>query len=202
VIGIFVLVLGTIAGAYVGLAGHPSNDPVAARLAVAVGNQDIPPAPDPAKVKALADAQAKAAAAAKLAADKAKQANDIAARASQPANRSQARTDLPIPASCNDFTGVRATGCALTLAAGFGLDQFPCLDKLFTKESHWNPLAQNKSSGAYGIPQALPGSKMAKIGADWQTNPVTQINWGLSYIKGRYGTPCAAWDHSVQFNNY
>ena len=59
----------------------------------------------------------------------------------------------------------------------------------------WRVNAAN-SSGAYGIPQALPGSKMASAGADWQTNPATQIAWGLGYIAGRYGTPCGAWDHS------
>ena len=94
------------------------------------------------------------------------------------------------------YTGNRAIGCALVLQAGFGLDQMPCLDKLFTRESGWNPLAQNKGSGAYGIPQALPGDKMAPYGSDWKTNPVPQINWGLSYIKGRYGNPCGAWAHS------
>jgi hypothetical protein len=62
--------------------------------------------------------------------------------------------------------------------------------------------AQNKSSGAYGIPQALPGSKMASAGADWQTNPATQITWGLGYISARYGTPCAAYAHLQSSNWY
>ena len=79
---------------------------------------------------------------------------------------------------------------------GWGGDQFSCLVKLWTKESNWNSHALNSYSGAYGIPQALPGSKMASAGADWQTNPATQIKWGLGYIKGRYGTPCGAWGHS------
>ena len=64
-----------------------------------------------------------------------------------------------------------------------------CLEQLWTKESGWNHKAQNTCSGAYGIPQALPGQKMAAYGADWQTNPVPQIRWGLDYIKNRYGTP-------------
>lgn len=102
----------------------------------------------------------------------------------------------PAPASCQVYSGHRQTGCTLTLAAGFDLQQFACLEKLFTKESNWNPSARNKSSGAYGIPQALPGPKMATAGSDWQTNAATQIRWGLSYIKGRYGTPCSAWSHS------
>jgi hypothetical protein len=72
--------------------------------------------------------------------------------------------------------------------------QFNCLDPLWNQESGWNYLAQN-ASGAYGIPQALPADKMASAGSDWQTNPRTQITWGLGYIKGTYGTPCNAWAH-------
>lgn len=80
--------------------------------------------------------------------------------------------------------------------------QFSCLDSLWTKESHWNYQASNASSGAYGIPQALPGSKMGSVAPDWQTNPVTQITWGLNYIASVYGTPCAAWGHSQAMNWY
>ena len=79
-----------------------------------------------------------------------------------------------------------------------GSAQYSCLDALWTRESNWNPYATNASSGAYGIPQALPGDKMAIFGADWRTNPVTQVKWGLSYIAGRYGTACNAWAHSQQ----
>ncbi|MFI6296156.1 lytic transglycosylase domain-containing protein [Nonomuraea sp. NPDC050790] len=79
---------------------------------------------------------------------------------------------------------------------GFGEDQWGCLEKLWHKESGWNERAMNRYSGAYGIPQSLPGSKMASAGSDWQTNAATQIKWGLGYIKGRYGTPCGAWGHS------
>ena len=78
-------------------------------------------------------------------------------------------------------------------AQGLGDDQFTCLVNLWNRESGWRVDAQNSSSGAYGIPQAYPGSKMASAGADWQTNPATQITWGLGYIKGRYGDPCGAW---------
>ncbi|WP_370247766.1 lytic transglycosylase domain-containing protein [Nocardioides sp.] len=85
---------------------------------------------------------------------------------------------------------------------GFGLDQFGCLDSLYTRESGWNPYADNPSSSAYGIPQALPGSKMASAGADWATNPVTQIRWGLGYIQDRYGSPCSAWAHSQSHGWY
>ena len=81
-------------------------------------------------------------------------------------------------------------------AAGLGEGEFVCLVDLWNRESRWNYLSVNTSSGAYGIPQALPGTKMASAGADWETNPETQIRWGLGYISGRYGTPCGAWAHS------
>jgi resuscitation-promoting factor RpfB len=96
-----------------------------------------------------------------------------------------------------DPGSARAVGRSLAAQRGWGDDQFACLDKLWTKESNWRVDADNPSSSAYGIPQALPGSKMASVGADWRTNPATQITWGLGYIEGRYGTPCAAWSHSV-----
>lgn len=81
------------------------------------------------------------------------------------------------------------------LAARGQSGQFSCLDSLWTKESGWRTTAANPS-GAYGIPQALPGSKMASAGSDWRTNPATQIEWGLGYIADRWGSPCAAWSHS------
>jgi len=102
----------------------------------------------------------------------------------------------PIPSSCSEYSGNRAIGCALMLDAGFKIDQFPCLDNLFKRESGWNQRASNSGSGAYGIPQALPGSKMAAFGADWKTSAATQIKWGLNYIEGRYSSPCGAWAHS------
>ncbi|GAA2604300.1 hypothetical protein GCM10010411_43050 [Actinomadura fulvescens] len=73
--------------------------------------------------------------------------------------------------------------------------QFRCLDQLWTRESGWNEHSHNASSGAHGIPQALPGSKMAGAGPNWRSNPRTQIKWGLRYVKHRYGSPCAAWGH-------
>lgn len=96
-----------------------------------------------------------------------------------------------------DPGSARAVGRSLAAQRGWGDDQFACLDKLWTKESNWRVDADNPSSSAYGIPQALPGSKMATAGDDWRTNPATQITWGLGYIEGRYGTPCSAWSHSV-----
>ena len=70
-----------------------------------------------------------------------------------------------------------------------------CLDWLWTRESNFETGATNPQSGAYGIPQSLPAAKMAAAGADWQTNPATQIRWGLGYIAATYGTPCGAWSH-------
>lgn len=81
-------------------------------------------------------------------------------------------------------------------------NEFSCLDHLWQRESGWRTTAGNIISGAYGIPQALPGSKMAQFGEDWRDNPITQVKWGLSYITGRYRTPCGAWNHSLSTGWY
>ena len=93
---------------------------------------------------------------------------------------------------------------AMAMLGSFGWSsgQFSCLDALWNRESGWNPYASNAGSGAYGIPQALPGSKMASAGADWQTNPATQIRWGLGYIQATYGSPCGAWGHEQGYGWY
>lgn len=102
--------------------------------------------------------------------------------------------ELPDPSVVAVEPGTaQALGKEMAAARGWGDDQFACLLSLWNQESGWRVNAANKSSGAYGIPQALPGSKMATVGADWQTNPATQITWGLNYIGGRYGNPCGAW---------
>ncbi|WIM99229.1 lytic transglycosylase domain-containing protein [Actinoplanes oblitus] len=150
-------------------------------------------------------ARQKAAAVAKTASAYAKDLDKSVTKAKQAAAAAAAGPVAyagPIPKSCNEFSGSRAIGCALTLQAGFGLDQFACLNKLWARESGWNYRAENRGSGAYGIPQSLPGSKMAAFGDDWKTNPATQIKWGLDYIKKRYDTPCGAWAHSEKYNNY
>lgn len=85
---------------------------------------------------------------------------------------------------------------------GWGSGQYSCLYSLWMKESHWHWYSSNKYSGAYGIPQATPGRKMRHAGADWKTNPFTQIRWGLSYIKRNHGSPCLAWKHSEANNWY
>jgi hypothetical protein len=90
-----------------------------------------------------------------------------------------------------------AQAIAYNLMLSFGFDpttEFGCLDDLWQHESGWDYDAENPVSGAYGIPQALPGDKMASAGPDWQTDPTTQIKWGLGYIKEIYGSPCGAWD--------
>ena len=84
---------------------------------------------------------------------------------------------------------------AMLASFGWSSSQFSCLDPLWAHESGWSVTAYNAGSGAYGIPQALPGSRMASAGPDWQTDAATQIRWGLEYIKGTYGSPCSAWDH-------
>jgi hypothetical protein len=80
---------------------------------------------------------------------------------------------------------------------GWTAGQFRYLNLLWEAESSWNVSAENPSTGAYGIPQAVPGTKMASAGPDWQTDAATQISWGLSYIKAAYGSPRTAWEHEV-----
>ena len=94
-----------------------------------------------------------------------------------------------------------AKAIALTEYA-WGEDQYLCLNRLWTKESHWNYKARNKRSGAHGIPQALPASRMDVVSTDWRTNPVTQIRWGLRYIEARYDNPCKAWAKFKRSNYY
>jgi hypothetical protein len=89
----------------------------------------------------------------------------------------------------------KAIALSILQSKGMGNDQYSCLVSLWDRESGWRVNAANPS-GAYGIPQALPGSKMASAGPNWQTNPKTQILWGLGYISARYGNPCGAWAHS------
>lgn len=101
-----------------------------------------------------------------------------------------------------DPGSAKAIAYDMVKARGWSEDEFACLVALWNRESGWRVNAHNKSSGAYGIPQALPGKKMASAGSDWQTNATTQIKWGLGYIKGRYGTPCGAWAHSQRTGWY
>lgn len=128
-----------------------------------------------------------------------KKAAEDAARAAQ----EQAAAAAAALASANTPEGARATAKQMMADRyGWGGDQFSCLNSLWNKESGWNYRAYNNNGGATGIPQALPGSKMAAAGADWQTNAATQIAWGLKYIDDAYGTPCSAWGHSQAMNWY
>jgi hypothetical protein len=105
-------------------------------------------------------------------------------------------------ASYTTPVGVAQTFAAKAVAGrGWAPSEFSCLVNLWNRESGWNTHAYNPS-GAYGIPQALPGSKMAAAGPDWQNSYQTQITWGLGYIAGSYGSPCGAWAHSNAFGWY
>ncbi len=155
---------------------------VSERVAVLRGSLN-----DAVAAKAAADAAAEAKRQAEAAA---------AAEAQRQKEAAEALARVNTPAGAKEF--------AATLAAekyGWGSDQFSCLESLWTKESGWDYQAYNPS-GATGIPQSLPGSKMATFGDDWQTNAATQIAWGLDYISRGYGTPCSAWGHSQATNWY
>ncbi|WP_159438500.1 aggregation-promoting factor C-terminal-like domain-containing protein [Actinomyces mediterranea] len=113
---------------------------------------------------------------------------------------SSAAVSVPNVSVSYDPASAQGIAAEMVAARGWSTSEFQCLVALWNRESGWNVTAGN-ASGAYGIPQALPGSKMASAGADWATNPATQITWGLGYIAGRYGTPCGAWSH-FQLNNW
>ncbi|MFC5928515.1 lytic transglycosylase domain-containing protein [Cryobacterium melibiosiphilum] len=100
------------------------------------------------------------------------------------------------PAAVPDPGSAKAYAYTAIASRGWGEEQYNCLVSLWQKESGWNVAAMNSSSGAYGIPQSLPGSKMSSAGSDWETNAATQIEWGLGYITDRYGSPCGAWAKS------
>jgi hypothetical protein len=106
------------------------------------------------------------------------------------------------PVAVPDPGSAKAIAREMLAARGMGDDQYSCLVSLWTKESGWRVNAENPSSGAYGIPQAYPGTKMASAGADWRTNPATQVTWGLNYITARYGSPCGAWARSQAVGFY
>lgn len=215
VASVALLLVGLVGGVYVAQqqnAKQTAAESAAATEKLLVAREAQHAADRAAREEAVADAAVKAESVAKTAAagarslDKA-QAKAVAAAKAEAKRKAEAAAgpvpfDGPIPGSCNEFSGSREIGCALMLSAGFGIAEFPCLNKLWDHESGWNYKAENRSSGAYGIPQSLPGSKMASAGADWKTNPATQIKWGLGYIKGRYKTPCGAWNNFQENGNY
>ncbi len=146
-------------------------------------------------VAAQAAAQARAA---KAAADA--KAAAAAAQASAPASAGSGTSYPSTAGVVVDPAGAQAYARGAIGAYGWGSDQFSCLVSLWTQESGWRADALNVSSGAYGIPQSLPASKMAVAGADWRTNAATQVDWGLAYIHDAYGSPCAAWNHEMSEN--
>ncbi|MFJ9522506.1 transglycosylase SLT domain-containing protein [Kitasatospora sp. NPDC101801] len=137
-------------------------------------------AEEAARQKAAADAQAKADA------EKAAKAAEAKRKADEEAaNRAKARSAMtPVSPGSVQEMALQIVGDA---------NQFQCFSQIVKRESGWDYTASNASSGAYGLVQALPGSKMASAGADWRTNPATQIKWGLNYMNSRYGSPCGAW---------
>lgn len=152
-----------------------------------------------AAIQKKAEEEAAAEAAAAQAAAEAAAAEAAAKAEAEAAKAAQVASVAAVPSVDVNVDPASAQGIARDMAAanyGWGDDEFACLVALWNRESGWNAAAYNASSGAYGIPQALPGSKMSSAGADWQTNPATQIAWGLGYISGRYGTACGAWNHS------
>ena len=209
------LLVGAVAGGVAVAADRPAQQPkVAADAAAdaapldreAAARQDAERAE--AERAAREDAQRKANEAAAAAAEQAKKPS---ATPSTSASKKPGNPGKPVPAgpaSCevgnfkNPNAANKSLGCRLLSEFGFSLDQMGCLESLWIKESQWNPNARNPSSGAHGIPQSLPASKMAKFGSDYMTNPATQIRWGLDYIKGRYGNPCGAWGHSQRTGWY
>jgi hypothetical protein len=162
----------------------------AAALRRAVARQEVR--------RAQARAAAAKAAAARAAAARAAAAQQQASAASAAASASTAaaaRAATPAGSPQQIAQGMLGS-------YGWSSSQFSCLQPLWNAESGWNVSAANTSSGAYGIPQALPGSKMASAGADWQTNAATQIRWGLGYIRSVYGSPCGAWSHEQAYGWY
>ncbi|WP_173872612.1 transglycosylase SLT domain-containing protein [Streptomyces albus subsp. chlorinus] len=146
-----------------------------------------------AKDAAAKKAKAEKEAAAKKAAEKAKERDKL-----KTASRSADRADAGDFAQKGSYTTAEVQSMAKQIV---GAGQYQCFSEIVSRESGWNYKATNASSGAYGLVQALPGSKMASAGADWRTNPATQIKWGLNYMNDRYGSPCGAWDF-WQANNW
>jgi hypothetical protein len=142
-------------------------------------------AEESARVQAAKDAKSKKAAAE----DRLERERQEKADRAERASRSEVRSATAF-ATQSSYSVAEVQAMARQMIPG---DQFQCFSNIVNHESSWNYRASNPSSGAYGLVQALPGSKMASAGADWQTNPATQIKWGLNYMDSRYGSPCGAW---------
>ena len=201
----------TAVGAVVGVA-HGSTQPAAQATDVAGSSTLLADIPSGAVAQTTADnislqataQQADATAAAqKAAAEAARTAAAHAATAKADAEKAAAAAKAAAEkkkaadeaASSETLAKYYAPGTVQALAESIigNATQFSCFSDIVSRESGWNYTATNAASGAYGLVQALPGSKMASAGADWRTNPATQIKWGLSYMESRYGSPCGAW---------
>lgn len=209
----------TSVGAVVGVAsgGTQTQQPVETAAADATLLADIPAEQqvetqtvsltqqvEDASTAALADAKKSAEEAARLkaaedAAAKKEAKEEAERKAAQErelaASRGNPRAEFPVQAT---YTVAEVKAMAMEIV---GSAQFQCFSNIVDHESGWDYTATNPSSGAYGLVQALPGEKMASAGADWRTNPATQIKWGLNYMNDRYGSPCGAWDF-WQANNW
>jgi hypothetical protein len=189
----------TAVGAVVGVASGDSKPTQVSDVAGATLLDEIPTGTSAQVVSdniaRLSDAQQSAAVASaqKAAAEaaRAKVADAAHAKAEQHAKQQAASRAAAQRATLVSYS----PGSVQALAASIigNTTQFQCFSQIVTRESGWNYRATNASSGAYGLVQALPGSKMASVGADWRTNPATQIRWGLNYMNSRYGSPCGAW---------
>ncbi|MFF9866197.1 MULTISPECIES: transglycosylase SLT domain-containing protein [unclassified Streptomyces] len=156
--------------------------------AAAADSAAVKSAEEAARLQAAKDAQAKKEAAEEKAEQERKEREEREER--ERASRTEVRSATSFaPQSSYSISEVQAM--ARQMVPG---DQFQCFSNIVDHESSWNYRATNPSSGAYGLVQALPGSKMSSAGADWQTNPATQIKWGLNYMNERYGSPCGAWN--------
>lgn len=206
-VGATLALLGATGATYLGTADQAGPDtaqaaysvplqPLSSEQIAAADAQSSADAADGASIEALRDEGAEADAARQLAAEQA--AEQAAAQARAERRRQAAREQ----ASRDAQRDPRGVARLLVREKGWSDEQFSCLDQLWTKESGWKHTADNPTSSAYGIPQALPGSKMSSFGEDWRTNPVTQIRWGLDYIDRVYGSPCAAWAKSRSSNWY
>ncbi|MCH0541047.1 transglycosylase SLT domain-containing protein [Streptomyces sp. MUM 203J] len=149
-----------------------------------------------ARLQAAKDAEAKKAAADEKAEEERKEREEAERKAEEKREAEQERASRSSVRDATSFAAQSSYSVAEVQAIARQMvpaAQFQCFSNIVDHESSWNYRATNPSSGAYGLVQALPASKMSTAGADWQTNPATQIKWGLNYMNERYGSPCGAW---------
>ena len=172
------------------LADIPTGEQAQVQTASLTQQADVQAIQADASAKKDAEAAARKAAAETAVAKKAaaeKAAKEAKDRAETKAAASRSSSSFPVQSS---YTVAQIQSMAASMVPS---GQFQCFSNIVDHESSWNYRAVNASSGAYGLFQALPGSKMSSVGSDWQTNPATQIKWGLNYMDSRYGSPCEAW---------